>query len=427
MNQLAICIPTYNQPDMMQEMMIRCLPVYREFEIDIYVYDSSPGRETEEILHQYQAEYKNLHYRRLPADIHSNRKVLNAYREIISLGKYEYLWLCPDYIQLTRPGTECVLSACSKGYDICVLNYRDVEHVGEKVYTDVNAFFLDCAWHMSSYMATVIRLSSFEDMEWEPFYERYTTPERINHSHVAFYFEQLAKLPRATAVHIPISSVHMRVSSYRKESLWKRDIFPIWCEYWPDMIDALPRKYVFKKEAVKKLGVNTGLFGWKNFIGLREEKIYDRKVYRRYRKEWKNLTKIPPVCLGLLAVMPVSLAGLFVHPGWRRCVLNRRLRRFSKKQEEIFIYGCGFMGEKTSRLLEELHIEYQGYVVSDSSSEKRSFHGLPVVEYGEFLQRGSQAGVILALNKKNADQVMKEKQGLSAYKIFFMHQYEDMI
>ena len=85
------------------------------------------------------------------------------------------------------------------------------------------------------------------------------------------------------------------------------------------------------------------------------------------------------------------------------------------------------MGEKTSRLLEELHIEYQGYVVSDSSSEKRSFHGLPVVEYGEFLQRGSQAGVILALNKKNADQVMKEKQGLSAYKIFFMHQYEDMI
>ena len=427
MKQLAISIPTYNQPEMMQEMMIRCLPVYREFEIDIYVFDSSPGKETETILQQYQAENKNLYYRRLPADTHSNRKVLDAYREIIGMEKYEYLWLCPDYIQLTRQGTECVLSACSKGYDICVLNYRDVEHIGEKIYTDINAFFLDCAWHMSSYMATVIRVSSFADVEWAAFYERYTTPQRIGHSHVAFYFEQLAKLSRITAVHIPVSSVHMRVSSYRKDSLWKRDIFPIWCEYWPDMIHALPEQYRFKKEVIKKLGINTGMFGRKNFIVLRKERIYGWKVYHRYRKEWKNLTDTPPVCLWLLAVMPAGLAGLFVRSGWKRRALNKRLRRFGKNQEEIFVYGCGFMGEKTSRLLKELQIEYRGYVVSDCSGEKRSFHGLPVIEYGEFLQRGSKAGVILALNQKNAEQVLKEHQELSAYKIFFMYQYEDLL
>lgn len=427
MKQLAISIPTYNQPEMMQEMMLRCLPVYRELEIDIYVFDSSPGKETETILQQYQAENKNLYYRRLPADTHSNRKVLDAYREIIGLGKYEYLWLCPDYIQLTRQGTECVLSACSKGYDICVLNYRDVEHIGEKVYTDINTFFLDCAWHMSSYMATVIRMSSFADVEWETFYRRYTTPKRISHSHVAFYFEQLAKLPHAAAVHIPLSSAHMRVSSYRKESMWKKDIFPVWCEYWPDMIYALPENYSFKKEAVKKLGVNTGMFGWKNFISLRKEKIYDRNVYRTYQKEWKNMTNVPPLCLYLLACMPAGLAGTLQRTGRKRCALNRRLRRFSRKQEEIFVYGCGFMAEKTSQLLEELQIEYQGYVVSDCSSEKRSFHGLPVMEYGEFLQRRSKAGVILALNQKNAEQVMKEKKALSAYNIFFMYQYEDLL
>ena len=431
MKQLAVCIPTYNQPEMIREMLIRCLGMYGRAGIDVYIYDSSPGSETESAILEYQVDYQNIYYRHLPADTHSNLKVLGAYQEIIEMKEYAYLWLCPDYIQLTKQGMECILDHCRTGFDIFVLNYRDVEHIGEKIYTDINMFFLDCAWHMSSYMATVIRVSAFADVEWERVYDRYTTSGRISHSHVALYFEHMAKMQEVYAVHIPISSVHMRVSPYRKDSLWKKDVFPVWCDYWPDMIHALPDQYQYKykEEVIKKLGVNTGILAWNNFIELRKENIYDMDSFNKYQKKWKKLTDVPCALLWGLAVMPAKMAILLRRPNLKRSLLNRRLQRFCMGHKKIFIYGCGFMAQKTSSLLKELQMRPCGYAVSDRSGEKQKFHGLPVIEYEKLqhLYSNAEVGIIMALNRGNTFQVMKEKQGLDRYDIFYMYRYEDTL
>lgn len=427
MSQLAICIPTYKQPEMIREMCIRCLDIYNEFKIDVHIYDSSPGKETQEVVSEYGAEYKNIYYKHLSGDIQSNIKVLGAYKEILDMGRYEYLWLCPDYIQLTMQGAKCVLDHCGEGFDICVLNYRDVEHIGKKTYTDINEFFLDCAWHMSSYMATIIYLPSFADMDWDSFYDRYATPRRINHSHVALYFEQLAKLLKVKAVHVPISSVHMRVSPYRKDSLWKKDVFTVWCEYWPDMIHALPDKYQYKDGVIKKLGVNTGIFSWKNFLTLRKENIYNRNVYHEYRRQWRGLTNVPCGLLRLLSAMPIWMVRLSERTNLKRILLNRRLGSFGMRHRCIYIYGCGFMAQKTSALLDWLHVEYCGYVVSDRAGEKQVFNGLPVVDYEELPPGTHDMGIIVALNKENTFQVMREKPELASYEMLYMYQYEDLL
>lgn len=427
MKQLAICIPIYNQPEMLREMFIRCLSIYDEFGIDVYIYDSSPDNKTENVIQEYRTTYQNLYYKHLSTDIQSNIKVVEAYKEIIGTKKYEYLWLCPDYIQLTRQGVECVLEHCRKGFDICVLNYRDVEHIGEKRYTDINTFFLDCAWHMTSYMATIIRLASFADVEWEEFYKRYMISGRILLSHVALYFEQLAKLPKTKAIHVPVTAVHLRISSYRKESLWKKEVFPIWCDYWPDMIYALPERYQNKDAAIKKLGVNTGILSWDNFKALRRENIYDLHVFNSYRNKWKKLTNIPCGFLWMLAVMPSKMVVILKRPSLKQILLNRRLKRFCRSHRDIFIYGCGFMAEKTSLLLDRLHIKFLGYIVSDLSSEKQSFRGLPVMEYGQLPVPDPKTGIIVALSKTNTVQVMDQKQELALYNIFYMHPYEKVL
>ena len=92
MKQLAICVPIYNQPEMLREMFVRCLSNYEDFGIDIYIYDSSSDNETENVIREYRADYRNLYYKHLSADICSNIKVLEAYQEIIEAKKYEYLW-----------------------------------------------------------------------------------------------------------------------------------------------------------------------------------------------------------------------------------------------------------------------------------------------------------------------------------------------
>lgn len=426
MKQLAVCVPTYNQPEMIREMCVRCLDIYRENSIDLYIYDSSPDHETERIAAEYKRDYGNLIYSRFPADINSNIKVLRAYKEIISAGKYVYLWLCPDYIQLTAEGVGCILQRCEEEFDVCVLNYRDVERIGEKIYTDMNEFFLECAWHMSSYMATVIRISSFADVEWEAFCRRYTTPGRVCHSHVAFYFEQLSRLPEPKAVHVPVSSAQIRVSPYRKDSMWKKESFAVWGEYWPDMIRALPAEYEHKDGVIRKLGINTGIFGWRNFVALRGEKIYDAEVYCRYRRQWKKLTNVSPIGLWALAHLPACMVRRMRRPSPRRGGMCRAIRGFCGGCPEIYIYGCGFMAQKTSALLREMGIEYRGYVVSDRTREKETFNGLPVIACEELPPPSPGLGVIVALSKENAGQVAESRR-LDPYQTFYMYFYEDML
>lgn len=427
MKELVICIPTFNQPDRIREMFLRCIDMYREFDIDIYIMDSSPGNETEKIAEEYQGICKNILYQRFSPDTHSNIKVLETYKKMIHMGEYAYLWLCPDYIQLTREGAERILKYCAEGFDVCVLNYRDVEQIGEKVYADADTFFRECAWHMSSYMASVIRLASFLSMDWEDFYKRYTLPERINHSHVAMYFEQLAKLPEIKAFHIPVSSAHIRISSYRDASLWQKEVFVIWGEYWPDMIHALPGQYRSKEEVIKKLGVNTGIFIWKNFVKLRKEGIYNIQVYNKYQNEWIRLTNVPSIFLRLLAAVPEKAIRLLNLPDYKHNMLKKRLRRFCMRHHEIYLYGCGFMAKRTSSLLDGLNIKYSGYIVSDRTKEKQSFHNLAVIDCGEFFSMKIDAGIIVALSEVNAVQVKKEKVELGFYDTFYMYKYEDVL
>ena len=424
---LSICIPTFKQPGMVQEMLVRCLDIYYKKEIDIYIYDSSPDDETELIVLQYEEKYTNIFYKHLPADIHSNIKVLEAYKEIIETGKYKYVWLCPDYIQLTQTGVSLVLEYFQKNYDICILNYRDVENIGEKEYSDINTFFQDCAWHMSSYMATIICLSSFADVEWDEFYERYTIPRRINLSHVAFYFEHLAKLSVIKAVHVPISSREMRVSSFRKESMWKKDVFTIWCDYWPDMIYALPNRYRNKEIVIKKLGINTGIFGWNNFVLLRREGIFDLNIYRKYQKEWKKLTDVPQGILWMLAVVPRGVLNRVKRSDLKKNILNIQIRNFCKKHQEIYVYGCGFIARKTSNLLDKLQMNYGGYIVSERANEKENFNGHPVMGCEDLFAKETDIGIIVALNHENTICLIEEKQKLRSYKLFFMHKYEDIL
>ena len=41
MKDLAICIPTYERAEFIREFLEICLPITEQFDIDVYIYDSS--------------------------------------------------------------------------------------------------------------------------------------------------------------------------------------------------------------------------------------------------------------------------------------------------------------------------------------------------------------------------------------------------
>lgn len=427
MNQLAICVPTYNRAEMIEEMLIRYGKIYQRKEIDVYFYDSSEGERTQQIVEYYSKDYKNLHYRRIPSSTHSNIKVLDIYEEFSKERKYEYLSVCPDYMQFSEAGIHVIERECEEGFDLCVLNIHDVEHIGRKVYSDRNEVFLDCAWQMTCYVSTVVYLPFLEDTDWAYIRSRYTVPERINHSHVALFFEQLSRKEEFKAVHVPVSLKHISSSSYRKDSYWKEDTFSVWCEYWPSMVQALPECYQNKEKVIRKFGSYSEILSLDNYVRLRREGVYNRGIYKKYCSRWKKLTDVPKRLLWLVAVFPSNIVWIFSTKERKRKFIEDRLIRYCRKHKDIYIYGCGFIAGKTTNVLDKRNIPYLGYIVSDASSEKQRHNGLDVISCDDFCKRVKHAGVILALRKDNALQVIREKQELKQYPLFYMGEYADAL
>lgn len=427
MIKFAIGVPTYNRAEMIEEMLIRCAELYQKEKIDVYFFDSSEDNQTEKIVNSYTLNYKNLYYQKVPSSIHSNIKVLNIYKEFSLKRKYHYLSICPDYMQFTEEGVQRIKIECEKRFDICILNFRDVENIGEKIYTDKNEIFFDCAWHMTSYMATIVNLNFLEDVDWGHIFKYYTIPEKVNFSHVALLFEQLAKRNYIKAIHIPIFSKHIRISSFRSNPYWKKDTFLIWCKYWPEMIYSLPNCYHKKNEVIRKHGINSKILSLHNFIRLRKEKIYNINIYQKYRLEWKNLTNVSKYLLKILAVMPSQIVWMFSVNEWKQRTLRRKVTKFCKDNRDVYIYGCGFVARKTSDLLNSLNLKCQAYIVSDISNEKKTYNGVEVISCQDFFSRTTKSGVIIALKKENTKQVIQDKSRLVQYPLFLMWKYIDSL
>ncbi len=427
MKRLAICVPTYNRPEMIDEMLVRCAKLYQREDIDVYFYDSSEDDRTQEIINNYSLIYKNLYYRKVPSITHSNIKVLNIYEEFSTTKQYDYLSICPDYMQFSEEGIYVIQRECEKKFDVCVLNFQDVEQIGRKNYTDINEVFLDCAWQMTCYVSTIVYLPFLADTDWDYIRSRYTVPERINHSHVALFFEQLCKKEKIKAVHVPVSLKHISSSSYRKDSYWKKDTFAVWCEYWPAMIYALPECYRNKDKVIRKLGINSKILSLDNFVKLRKEGVYNQKIYKKYGLEWGKLTDITKGLLWLIAVFPSDKVWIFSSQEWKRRIIQRRIIKFCRKNKNIYIYGCGFIARKITNLLDKMQINYHAYIVSDISNEKKNFNGVEIISCQDFCRRVETAGIILALRKDNALQVIREKKELKKYSLLFMKDYADAL
>ena len=96
--KLAVCIPTYNRPEVIEEFIQTCARQYLQHQFDIFIYDSSEDIQTEEVVKEYKKQFSNLYYTKVAPEIHSNMKVYNIFREFGHSLKYDYLWVCSDSI-----------------------------------------------------------------------------------------------------------------------------------------------------------------------------------------------------------------------------------------------------------------------------------------------------------------------------------------
>lgn len=414
----AICIPTYNRPEVIKEFIETTAELYFRYGFDIYIYDSSENGLTQAVTAEKGIRYGRLHYVKIDPKVHSNMKVYHIFQEFGASQEYEYLWVCSDAIRWSERALKAVRACMEKGYDLIIPNYRDVEKIGDREYTDPNSFFCDCAWHMTLYGATILKISTMlTDVDWEELRGKYGVPECINHSHVAYYFEKLSRLEVWKAFHLSLAAEDLHSSILKKSPGWQDETFYVWCHCWPTMIRKLPECYAgkSKKAVIKKSGVNSTILSFHNLRVLRWRKVLNRDVYQQYKNDWKDMTNVPRWVIYFLSCCAAEKV-FYTSPRWvrRQIILQIKgmrqrllLKRFCRRFDRLYIYGAGKKAVRYTTYLDTWGIGFEAYLVSAlSGSEEMAGH--KILPFSPELLEGGRVGIVVALNEENTKQVMQD-------------------
>lgn len=411
--KLAVCIPTYRNGDVVEELLETSMDLYLKYGMDVYIYDSSDDDQTRLLVERWKETYSNLYYVQFPSRLHSNMKVYKIFQKYSLHKDYDYLWVCSDYIRWTEEVVRQIDIQLSKDYDMIVVNYRDKEHLGDREYHDPVLFAIECGWHLTMYGATVLNTHSMlQEVEWKKLERRYNRPERVNHSHVCFYLEKISVLRNFSAKHLSYSQCVLAASALKKSSGWRNDTFYVWGYCFPNAINALPDYYnrKVKKAIIKKHGKCSDVFGIRNLLALRADGVYNIEVYKGFKKEWKLLTDVSKWKLRKIACMTsVQIQTQeWLKPKEKIREHKRQLKslkRFASRYDKIYIYGAGKCAKRYAGYLKKMHIGYEGFIVSDLIDNTREINGRPVWEISELNGKEKDTGIVLGLNPDNQRQV----------------------
>lgn len=404
MKDLVVCIPTYNRDKIIQEFLDMCLKMYHSYGIDVYIYDSSTNCLTEEIVKNYEGYEEYLFYKRIDSQVHSNEKYFRIYEEFIERNDYRYVWNCGDALRWTEEAIQEIMQLIKHNYEIIVVNHLDKEKKGKREYTDANELFSHHGWHMTLYGLSILSVPLFlRDVNWNAIREKYMDSLKINYSHVGMMFERMVEMNEIYVFHLPIPPKCMITSELKKSSGWHQETFYMVCQRWPATVMALPEYYQDKKRVIKIFGEYSNILNWTNMLKLRTQGIYNMKIFWKYFFQWKNVIFISMIKLFGLALLPKEIVDMMVSPD------RHLVGKFCKNYQTIYIYGCGQKAKRFARYMEELELEYAGFLNSDVSKlTEHTMNHHNIIQFSEDLLKEKNTGFLIALNNKNYKEVCKQ-------------------
>lgn len=400
MKRVALCIPTYNRPEVIEELLVRYHKTMANIGYDLFIYDSSENEDTQRIVEKYSQINDHVFYKGMSSDIHSNKKVFEIYKEPFLKKEYRYIWVCSDSVRLSDDAYRYIYDELEETYDYVVPNPRDEGRLETKTYTDYTKAFYDFGWHTQLYGSVIVNTQTvLTNVEWNKYEEKWLTEDCINYSHVGFYFERMAELRSEKIRHLSLNPDDYSSSPLRKHSGWRNDTFLIICEIWPNVIKTLPECYNNQKRHVIRMGCEkSGIIGDRYLMDLKREGIYNPKIVMKYWSRWSEITNISRWMLLKLSLMRVKVKHTEPDPKLEN--MRRELIEFSKKYKRIYIYGCGYIGAHVAEYLEKWGMDYEAFIVTDSLSEKKTFYGHKVIEYDKKIFEDQKSGCVIGLNKK---------------------------
>ena len=389
--RLVICIPTYNRWDVVEDVLASELHILKKYQVDIILYDSGEGDETEKVCENYQQQgYDNLFYRRVASEIPSNQKVYMIYREM-ETSAYDYVWMIHDYKICEEDALCFLLEQLKKDADFYAIDYRAREEYQAEAVTSKERFFKENVYSLTLYGAAVVnRERVIVGTDWQELEKKYVYSEAINFSHVGFYFERIDVLDKPQLVVLYLKKNTLRASVKKVGNRWYDETIRVWTQSWASAILKLPESFPDKREVIRSIQ-NLHLTR-KHFLEYKRAGIFDIKVLLKYWRWIKLSSSVSMLQYFWIAVRNPNKMQQILEKDFLRDIIAEQ-----KKGRKTVIYGAGKYGGECVSVFNRHKVRLDGVLVSNAEENPTELSGHPVYASRQYLTENKGAYVVIAV------------------------------
>lgn len=307
-NKMAVCIPTYERPEIVEDVLQHCAGVYRRYGLDVYYYDSSRDDRTKEVIESYQkAGYDNLHYIWVDPEVPLTvrpYKFEQAFKMTGIRKEYEYMWYLRDRCWCEEKTLRLIHRAMAEEHDLI---FMDVGHPDETkellICNDADAFYHRCGDYATSMDTVIYNVKAMlkDDFNMEKFLQKYNGECRLYFPHFILIFEQLAKKKKPDIC--LLSGKNMGIVHSRKgRSGWNDERLKIWAKCWVQANEVLPECYTDREDIIKRTASFPWILGDVNLLAeLHDKGILTPEYFEEIKENWKKVSDIPVQVLRKIA------------------------------------------------------------------------------------------------------------------------------
>lgn len=413
---MAVCIPTYERSDVVEDFLDSCYERYVNAGIDLYFYDSSKGDETKTVISKWIPK-GHLYYVRMSSEVHPNAKAFKIFQGYGLEKPYDFLLLSSDGLQHKEELLKETMERLDIGLDMIVLDWVNNGEVGTRIITDPDELMVTSAHQMTTFGAVILNTHTMlSNVDWASYEKRFLTEPFTPWSHVCFYLNRILELDKFQSLNLSFPFKAVRFSIYKRNSVWMNDYFKYICEGWIETVESLPSSYVSRDKAIFKFSQDY-LSDKSGFFQFKRRGTFSVKKWLQYYNMWPRITSVSRSRLLFIALLPRSIIN-----GFYLLRLKRRtklLKKFCASHTHIVIYGKGMQGFLFGKYLCDENITFDSFCVSRSESENEKFMRHPVFQFSESTLDMTKTGFIVGVAPSNAPEVVSTlKKATSSDHIF---------
>ncbi len=303
-NRVACCYLTHEHPDVIREVLGHICSEYGKKGIDIYIYDSSAGEETEKIVAEYDAKgLCGLYY--IDAGSFGGRdggndKYLHVLRGDGLSGHYDYIWPTKDRCWFEGETLDRVCEAIDEDHDIVFAvderdRYELITKLSKDVYTDPVEFFGDYGALTTNWECLIRRTDTMLDpIEWVRYESLYGISGMNNFNQTLSLFVRLSETDKCS-IRVIESGLDDKRYSDKAKPLWTSNLMEVWIDKWIPAIYSLPSIYDGHKLAVIKTQLShISLFGSNDaLVAMRDMGAFTKDRVALLWSMWAMISRLP--------------------------------------------------------------------------------------------------------------------------------------